>query len=74
MSCFELDKITDSAPNNASITKTYTYDSLYRLTNASTTFPATGQAGYSRHYTYNALGNISTAIFLSTILGRPSIS
>jgi RHS repeat-associated protein len=53
--------ITDSASNSASSTKTYTYDDLYRLTHASTTFPATGQTGYSRRYTYNAVGNIITA-------------
>jgi hypothetical protein len=45
--------------NNNAKTTVYIYDSLYRLTSASTTDAATGQTDYLRTYAYDKLGNIT---------------
>lgn len=52
--------LDDQASSTGRKTINYTYDNLYRLTNASTTQVATGTSQYSESYTYDNLGNLLT--------------
>ncbi len=50
--------LTDNSTTDAKKTVTYGYDSLNRLTSASTTGAPTGQSNYSQTYSYDPVGNI----------------
>jgi RHS repeat-associated protein len=55
--------ITTLLDNSVSATKktaSYTYDDLYRLTSATVTNTAVGQAPYTETFTYNPIGNITS--------------
>lgn len=53
-----ITSLADVASSSAQKTVLYGYDSLYRLTSASTTAVATGTSGYFQTFTYDALGNM----------------
>lgn len=52
--------LVDNSVSTTKKTATYTYDDLYRLTNAAITSVAVGQTAYTQTFTYNILGNIMT--------------
>ncbi|MCK4553521.1 hypothetical protein KAU19_00975 [Candidatus Parcubacteria bacterium] len=53
-----ITQIVDSSDLNGAKTTVFTYDDLYRLTQASTTDAVSG-GDYLRTYSYNAIGNIT---------------
>jgi len=52
--------IVDTSATAASKTSQYGYDDLYRLTSATVSNVAAGQAPYNQTFTYDAIGNIVT--------------
>ena len=55
-----ITQIIDASSTSTSKTANYTYDDLYRLTQAAITSVAGGQSTYTENYTYDAIGDIAS--------------
>ena len=55
-----ITQIVDASSTDTAKTANYTYDDLYRLTQAAITNVASGQTAYTENYSYNAIGDLTS--------------